>query len=137
MKKIFLIVIVVAVIFVGYKLFSKPVSTEKPMVTEVETMLTDFLLTRNRSKCSGEVSLGYLRNVEIGDYDATLMGGNEGGFPIYAYYEVLCNGKVISKDLNEDQQKVAITALRVRSGKAEFFEPKVLTDFGKMLERSF
>jgi hypothetical protein len=136
MKKLFLIVIIV-VIFVAYKLFLKPVNTQKPVVTEVETMLTDFLLTRNRSKCSGEVSLGYLRNVEIGDYDATLMGGNEGGFPIYAYYEVLCNGKVISKDLNEDQQKVAITAMRLRSGKPEFFEPKVLTDFGKMLERSF
>lgn len=100
-------------------------------------MLSDFLLARYRPRCSGEVSLGYLRNVEIGDYDSTLMGGNEGGFPIYAYYEVLCNSKVISKDLNEDQQKVAITAMRVRSGKPEFFEPKVLTDFGKMLERSF
>lgn len=138
MKKIIYLVIIVAIIFGVYKFTSKPISTETPTVGEVESLLREYLVSKNKEKCDGEVKLEYLTDVEIGEYDKALMSGDEGGWPIYGDYEVTCKkGSIVTsdKDLNDDQDKVAITFLRRNRGnKIEIFTPKSVNDFQKMLD---
>lgn len=137
MKKIIYLIIVIAIIFGIYKFTGKPISTEKPTVSDVETQLKDYLLAKNKERCSGEIKLEYLNDIEIGEYGA-LMSGDENGWPIYAKYEVTCKeGSLVTsdKDLNDSEDKVAVTfARRNRSGKVELFTPKSVSDFQKMLD---
>lgn len=135
MKKIIYVVVLLVLIYFGYKYFIGNNKTTKPDVVVVEKMLKDFLIERTKSKCKGVVNLEYLRDVSIGNYKPNYLGGNEGVWPVYGYYELTCKeGSNIKtfKDLNEGNTKVSITFIHKNTfGKPEFFEPKVISEFFK------
>lgn len=136
MKKIIYIVILLVIVFFGYKYFSGSRSTAKPDVVVVEKMLGDYLIKRTESKCNGTVNLEFLRDVSVGEYKPNYLGGNEDVWPVYANYELTCRegGKTRTfEDLNDGKSKVAITFLHKNAfGRFELFEPKIIS---KLLNR--
>lgn len=135
MKKIIYAVILIVLIYFGYKYFISSGSTTKPDILVVEKMLKDYLIETSKSKCKGVVNLEYLRDVSIGNYKPNYLGGNEGVWPVYGYYELTCKEGINTrtfKDLNHGTTKVSITFLHKNAfGKPEFFEPKVISEFFK------